>query len=475
MDLHTADYVNGAKAVKAITKEGVLNEINLLKKYVNEQGSELPNKVYTAMDGISKILLNYKEKGGETGWSKNLTKGDNPILRERDSAVMEELLPTVLTAVARKQSGGALDIGRFQFKPQSELLKPDDNSDISIDSIVKNVQSFLYSLDEKNRQLAAILGPVAIVSDMKERGSIPPLSLLGMIPAQSIGVVITTILEACRLLVSSNAFDVPLLRKIFSFILAIFDVLRGDWRDGVLTLMGLFSNNMMFFGMVGKTARWMYGFISPDIQERIGSDIYDASKSMIIGSWLWVMSIVAPDYVRFAVNNLVESVQMSFEQLNQKISSVEENAQEIGRDIGVKITFPRLPLNTLPTFDDIQNLQSLLHTPEIICNPIVKDAIESAKKIGPIRIVLELLNIPLEDDKLGEICKGQPADVGDVIEKVLTPTVTLAQEGEEIGQAEQAGQTPERQLGGSRTGIKRYTLKRNLKKTKKQTKKNLRN
>ena len=448
------------KAKGEITKDIVFNEINLLKKYVNEQGPELPNKVYSAMDGISQVLLQYKEANGKEGWSKNLTKGENPILRERDSVVVEELLPTVLTAVARKQSGGALDIGRFQFKADSQLLKPDDSSDISIDSIVENVQSFLHSLDEKNRQLAAILGPVAIVSDMKAKGSIAPTSLLGVIPAQSIGLLITTILEACRLLVSSNAFDVPLLRKIFSFILALFDVLRGEWRDGALTLMGLLSNNMMFFGMMGKAARWTYGFISPDIQERIGSDVYDASKSMIIGSWLWVVSIVAPDYVRLAVNNLVESVQTTFEQINQKIGSVEERASEIGKDIGVKIVFPRLPLDKLPTFDDIQNLQSLLHTPEIICNPIVKDAIDSAKKIGPIRIVLELLNIPLEEEKMDEICKGQPADVEGVIKGAFTPTVSLME-----------GSQQQEQRGGKR--VKKYTsTKRNNKKqAKKYTKK----
>ncbi len=41
----------------------------------------------------------------------------------------------------------------------------------------------------------------------------------------------------------------------------IYDVSRGEWRDGVLSFLGVFSNNWMFLGIMGKTFRWVYNFL----------------------------------------------------------------------------------------------------------------------------------------------------------------------------------------------------------------------
>jgi hypothetical protein len=160
-----------------------------------------------------------------------------------------------------------------------------------------------------------------------------------------------------------------MLRKILSLVLGVFDVLRGEWKAGVLSLMGIYSREFLVIGLIGKTIGLMYNWISPDIQEKGVSNIYASVKSMIIGAWLYVLSIVAPEKIRQKIGQLV-------------------------------------PLGEFPQ-DNIQKIQTLFHDPKIVC--ALKSKIVSAREEAPIRIVLELLNVP---DDLDAFCNGITGDAG---------------------------------------------------------------
>jgi hypothetical protein len=223
--------------------------------------------------------------------------------------------------------------------------------------------------------------------------------------------------------VSNRFVDISIARQIFSLVLAFFDVSRGEWRDGVLSFLGVFSHNMMLVGLVGKTMRWVYNFMSPDIQSRLSDDLFEGSKSMFIGFWLWFISTVSPDFVRMAVNQMIESAKLPLEQLNQQIGAIEEQAKAVGASVGVGVQFPRIPLDSIPSFDDIQNFQALAHQPEIVCSAGFQAAIQPALAIPALRLVLELLNIPTTAEDKAETCKGQPQNVVDAVAKAFTPTV----------------------------------------------------
>lgn len=51
--------------------------------------------------------------------------------------------------------------GDLKFGPQSELITPSMPLDFSLDAAVESVQKQIQFLDEKNRELAQIVGPVA--------------------------------------------------------------------------------------------------------------------------------------------------------------------------------------------------------------------------------------------------------------------------------------------------------------------------
>ena len=328
------------------------------------------------------------------------------------------------------QRGGALSQGTFKFGPESSLVTPDPSVALpSLDELAGQVKAFLQSIDAKNRELAKMIGPVAMVNQMKTDPSIGPfppfLAVPVKVPARMILPMINGVLESCRLLVSNSFIDIGILRQLLSIVLAIFDVSRGEWRDGVLSFLGVFGKHYMIMGLVGKTFRWVYSFVSPDLQDRLETDMFDSFKSAILGSWLWVISVVSPDFVRAQVNQLIETAKVPLEELNKQMEELEQQAQVSAKAIGAEIQFPKLPLDRIPSFDDIQNFQSILHQPEFLCLPAFQSQLQRAMAVPALRIVLELLNIPTTDLGMAEVCKDQPKSAVEAVTKALTPTVVL--------------------------------------------------
>jgi hypothetical protein len=404
-----------------ISRDEVLRQINSVQNYLSEHQENLGNRIYNAIDGLSKTYIAYKEASGAPGWANDLTDDDGePMWNENEIAVLEELLPL------STQNGGALVEGDIEDDPGSKFITK--TGSLSLDELVDQVQGFLRSVDETNRQLAATIGPVAIVNQMKTDptiGPFPPFVPVPVkIPAGLILPGINSILETCRILVSNTFFDSKVLRSILSIVLAVFDVSRGNWRDGVMSFMGVFGRSWMVLGLIGKTTGWVYSFISPDIRTRIGADMYAGMKSMYVGAWLWLLSVSAPDFVRDTINNLINKAKLPLEELNKSLQQLEKEAQVLGNEVGAKITFPRVPLEKIPSFADIQNFQSILHQPEIFCSPVFQKALQPAYSIPPLRIMLELLNIPTMPESVAAACKNVPKNFAQSVARALEPTIT---------------------------------------------------
>lgn len=409
-----------------ISRAEVLRTLHDAKQSIQTHKDQLPNALYKTMNGLSQTFLSYKNTSGTAGWAKEaVDEFGQPLWTAEQAATIEAAFP-----VAVAQAGGAMGVESLKFGPSSSLVSSTEPINFSVDDIIANVSSYLAALDKKNRELAALIGPVAIINNMKEDPRIGPLPFIGrevQIPARAILPMINAALEACRLLVSNEFIDSSFLRDILSFALAILDISRGEWRDGILSALGLFGKSWMMVGLIGKTTRWVYNFISPDIQSRISADVFDASKSMMVGFWLWWVSILSPDFVRATINDMIATATKPLEEINEQLAKVEEQAQTAATKIGAKVVFPRLPIERIPSFDDIQNFQSLLHQPEIVCSAAFQQAIQPAMAVPVLRVVLELLNVPITPEKKAEVCKDIPADqsIAKSVADALEPTVVL--------------------------------------------------
>jgi hypothetical protein len=120
---------------------------------------------------------------------------------------------------------------------------------------------------------------------------------------------------------------------------------------------------------------------------------------------------------------MIDTAKMPLEELNKKIEAIEQQTQQVAEKAGVQVVFPKIPLDKIPSFDDIQNFQSLLSNPEIYCSPVFQAALAPAMSIPPLRLFLELLNVPTLPEKIQERCKDMPQDIAESITAALKPVV----------------------------------------------------
>jgi len=439
-----------------LSRTEVLRKINGVEKYITEHNENLPATLYNALEGIGQTYLTYKNKNGTSGWAKQVTvpDGTERIWSDEQAELLETMVNQHMTM---QQKGG--DPSRSEGPPalqitaDSSLIDEPMTEVFSIDAIVQNIRDYIGQLDLKNRELASIVGPVAIVKSMSDNYTkdipvkipmltpFPPFinSVDLNIPPRLLVPMIHSILETCRLMISNTMVDIAFLRKIFSFVLAIFDVTRGEWKDGVLSFMGYFGQDYMMIGQSLKTTRWIYNFISPDIRLNLENDMIAGGKSMIAGAILWLASIVSPSSVQMQINLMLETAKKPIDELNKKFQEVQKDAQKSAYEIGATVIFPKFPLEQFPSFDDIQNFQSLIHRPEIFCSSEFQDILAPAMEVPVLRFILELMNVPTLPEKIREMCKDHEKTIVESLEKQMEPTVILSKESKTDAKIKQKG------------------------------------
>jgi len=433
---------------KSLTAKDVQRQINTTKQAFLNADSQ---KMYDAYNGASTILLTYRQHGGTqpNGWSKNIvdTQGNSIYTNEEQQQLESSfkgispfLDPIVLEKRDNSQEGGNLVPSRdkkslisYADEDSYGLINPDD---ISIDKAYKVLNEYIDDLDDKNRVLAKTLGPFRLINEMPVDPQIP-LEVIGLppliIPARSIVPAMMTFLELLRLLVSFGPLSNNLLRKISSIILAAADLANGSWKNALLTFAGVFGSTPLLFGLLGKILNNTFELMSPEVKVALRDTTFKGAKSAFIGFWLYLFSVLSPVFVRDIVNSSLEKLEKPLEEFNEKIDRLEEKLQKKAGPMGLKVHFQRLPLEMLPSMDDIQNIQILASRPEIYCSPEFQGVIDPLMKLVPIRLVLELLGIPSaaarEEGGKAAVCAAYDGQsISDTITEKLTPTVEPLEE-----------------------------------------------
>jgi hypothetical protein len=393
------------------------------------QAEELPERLYSALEGICSIIVAHRKAKGASGWSKSLVDLDNkPLFTDEESSTLE----TAMDAFEKTQTGGA-DLSNIKRGPASDLVMPMPQinpEDISIDKVYHTIDSTLDKYNDQWREISGSLGIVKGIESQDYKGVavipfIPPIPIPYYILGKGILPFLNIVLELLRLAVSNTVWDMPTARVLLSVAVAVLDLLRGEWKNAVLTLLGTYSSKAAIVGFGLKLLHNAYLFLSPDLQKDLKSVVYRSTKSMTVGFLIWCFTCFAPDFVRFAAEASFEKLRTIVTEMNNKILLAQEQAQTVGTAAGIKVEFPKIPLEMIPSIDDIQNLQTLVKVPEVYCSPEVQDIMQPLLLIPPLRLVIELLNIPTVEEDVAATCKGvDTSSIEKSIIDMATPKVT---------------------------------------------------
>jgi hypothetical protein len=386
---------------------------------------ELTTHIYNAMNAMGNTFLSYQENHGNAGWANKVKDGDGKKIWSKSQA---ENLETLFQK--KPQLGGALNPSGFRPGAASNLIQAPGVSDIlenfSFDDTFYGARDHIRKFNTTMKTLAQTLGPTSYEQgpDLQFQYGAMPAPI--MVSRRLVFPAVNAILESLRMIVTFSPFRSDFVRQISSISIAVLDLSRGNWREAILSILGVWGESPLLFGVIGKMFLWVYNLMSPELQDRLEKDMFDGTKSIMVGTWLYVFSIVSPKTIQEKLNALIETAKEPLESMEAKLREMEAKLQPEAEKLGMKITFPSIPLDNIPSFDDIQNFQALLQQPAFACNPMVLEQLEGLRKVPAVRLVLELLSVPSE-----KMCEGQPKDVMEAAQGLLKPTIEPLDVGKE--------------------------------------------
>ena len=417
--------------------------LDYLETISKGDSESLKNNVYKSFSGLCYLGLEAKRAKFKPGWATEIKDSNlDSLFHEKEASVIENIFLLLLKPImdegkdgkAEAQAGGAAalvpstsDGGLFsKLKGVASLVNPDD---ISIDKTYWKVINFLKGLNEQTHALSREIGPFKFFYDSKADLPIPfpipfpPYAVTMQIPPRTIPVLIGSFVEAIRLIFSLGPTSNELTRKILSIVMAVIDLVQGEWKNSILSFAGYYGQYPLIAGVIGKVFLNVFSLVAPDIQDRLIFDIYRSGKSMFIGGFLWMFSTFAPASVRLIVKTQLDIIKDKVIKVNGDIQKTEDKMQEAAGESGLKVDLNKIPETFIVSFDDIQNLQSIARQPTFMCSKEFQAAIKPLLIIVPARLFLEMLSIPTDPETLDMEC-GQLKGITleKTVEAALTPT-----------------------------------------------------
>jgi hypothetical protein len=205
-------------------------------------------------------------------------------------------------------------------------------------------------------------------------------------------IIIYLCLDIARMSAATAGIDST--RKTLSIILAILDLLRGDWKKAIMTIMGYVDSSSLFIGQFGKVFLFLFQTLSPRIQEQFVYGTYDTIKSFIIGLLFTIFKVTAPFGVRMPVIKVLETISKHKKDIDGTLKAAD---------------LEPLPDYMSPTFDDLNNLQAIMDDPAFLCSKEHHELVESANQSNMINVILQMARIPVSEQFIKYKCGTKPA------------------------------------------------------------------
>ena len=233
------------------------------------------------------------------------------------------------------------------------------------------------------------------------------------IPFRTIVFAIYLALDVTR--ISMGVSDRTTARKLLSIVLAILELLRGDWKKSILTFIGFYGMTPLLAGEVMKVFLSLFRKLSPQLQRDIVFGSLDATKSLIIGLLLSIFQITAPEEVRLPLIGVLEKIAQTKAKIDSDLVDEGLSAR---------------PDYLSPTFEDLNNIQAVMTDKAYICSCEFDTLIGAVDKSAIFRIILQILRIPVTKEYKELMCGTGPCKP--FVQEVVSESMKDKQKADEL-------------------------------------------
>ena len=373
-------------------RQKILDILLEIEKELEKHPETIPDHVFQSLEGFCKLIYAWKYSEKKPGWTKPLG-----YFTPEDGAVVESRFEDFNT-----QDGG----GPTEDKQFAEEYK--------------QFQTTLEGVSEQWRELVSVLGVITTntlekaVKTVKNTLSIDDSLLNSDISGkfsrkkEASNIILaffSTLLESLRIWVAFSYIDSTTYRILLSFSQIILDTVRGNVRHALISSLGIFGQHGFYISILTKFLLNIIETISPELPKQIELDIYKNIKTLSSAGLLWGYYTFAPLTLKYNINQVFEEVKKIAKEEDIGLDSLTTQIKKTAKEKEIEV--PDIPLDTVPNYEDIQLLASLLGNPEIACLPSFKKLIFPLRSVFTLRLTLDLLNVPTGQAELEDLCVNQ--------------------------------------------------------------------
>lgn len=360
-----------------VIQEELEDKINEAYNMVQENEQELPERIYKAIEGVSNILLAWMQMDGAPGWTNYLLNPDkSPFFSKEQSSAVENVARTFepqLRFLTGKNTSynqpNRIQVGG-QVPDTTVAQLPNK---VSLDSIFFGIMNQISAYDEQFRELSKNLG---ILTDDNLTGDIqrsyeqalstfPQFAFIPkFFPATAVFALVYTLLDSIRLAVGNPNYDMKAARILLSLVISILDFLRGNWKNAILTLLGVGSPNGVVMGVFGKLVNNTWMLVAPNLQDKLILAVYESTKGLFIGFIMTAFAIFAPIPIR-------DKTKEQYDQLKELINNAASSKSQ-----------------------------------NYFCTDKYEGLFQAVQENAILRLVAELINLPTTNEARNIICQG---------------------------------------------------------------------
>jgi hypothetical protein len=404
------------------------------KALLNDQ---MPDKLYKSVDGFSKIIYTILRTKGDNWAAQVLDENGNPLLTPEEQIKFTDVFKPYTESIinffnsstndndemvgGNPLAQGAQGTQGAQGAPPTELqivpgaAAAGESAGEAVGAVISGMGN-MYSkimerinkIDTRVNEYASNYGILKLEKDYDKESNFglpipkpvvllpPPFTPITpivrvlseiKIPFRTIVTTVYLILDITRLALGSSGSNTG--RKVLSILVALLELLRGDWKKAILTGIGFFGMSPMLAGQLAKVFLTVIRTVSPDIQLSDVSNPLNIVKSFIVGLLLSIFQVTTPAFIR--------------EYLIKGLNKIAERKAEINGTLAT-VGLPKRPDYLSPSWSDLNNLQAVMSDKVYVCSCEFRDLVNAINKSSVIQIILELLRIPISEEMIQETC-----------------------------------------------------------------------
>ena len=386
-----------------------------LKEHIDNAllNEQMPDKLYKSVDGISRIInAIFTTKGGN--WAAQvLDDNGKPLLTPEEQTKFTDVFKPYTKSIINFFNGDKMEDDTTEgTTPEGTTIggtKP--ASAVGIDDVYTKLINRIKNIDNTVNDYASKYGvlklekeydrqkediglpiPQPLVLPLPFTPATPIVTFLAKIkiPFRTIITIIYLILDITRLSMGSSGSNIG--RKILSILVALLELLRGDWKKAILTGIGFYGMSPMLTGQLLKVFLTVFRMLSPDIQKNIVFAPLDIGKSLITGILLSIFQIAAPASIRQPLIAKLDKIAATKAGIDGKLAGV---------------GLPERQDYLSPNWNDLNNIQAVLSDDKYICSCEGIELIKTVNESFIIRNILQLLRIPTSEDMIKRKCGSE--------------------------------------------------------------------